>query len=281
MREQGIDFMDKALLLIAFAVTCFAGCSAAPIANDQQLSPALNIARAAGFDDGLRDVEIPEDAHSDLRSSAAYGAAFAISGYYTPSPGLTRSGTAGLNLAGWLLEPDKPSGKSLVVAWQPTEGRVAEVARAEFVDAFTEAAQEAARAFGMETWVKKHADATGAYLFVTSGNDEYCQGVEYCLLFGFRLDDPRYETSAPEVAAIIGDAFFYSPYDKSVFTFNKQFMGFSELAFLQEISRHLPTWCYFYAPPKKLKMNGEDALEAPVVVSDGEALFFVKQEARP
>lgn len=270
--------MNKAYLAVILVAVCLAGCTAASITYDQQDSEAMNIANAAGLQDGLKDVEIPKDTVTSLRDSAAYGAAFAASGYNTPSPGLTRGGTAALNFASWLLEPEKPSSKSHIIAWQPSGDGDANSARTELVEALSEASQKAASAFGMNTWVKMHSNDTAAYLFISSGNDEYCAGNEYCLLFGFILDEPRSVKNSPEVSGVMGESWLYSPYDRSRFTFNKQYMGFSELEFLQKVSKHLPSWSYLYAPPQKLKLSDTEHLQAPVFVNTGRALFFVKPE---
>ncbi len=154
---------------------------------------------------------------------------------------MTRRGTAALNLAGWLLEPEKPATKSHIIAWQPTSVGNQGVARDKFVKVIAEASQKAANALGMNTWVKLHSNDTAAYIFVSSGNDEYRAGKEYCLLFGFIPDEPRSVKNSPEISGVIGENWFYSPYDRSRFTFNKQYMGFNELAFLQELSKHLPS----------------------------------------
>lgn len=255
---------------------CLTGCATAPVTYNHQESKALNIARAAGLSDGLKDVELPQGTVTSLKDSVAYGVAFAASGYNAPSPGLTRGGTAALNMAGWLLEPEKPAAKSHIIAWQPASEGNQGVAREKLVKVIAEASQKAARAFGIDTWIKLHSNDTAAYIFVSSGNDEYCAGNEYCLLFGFILDEPRSVKNSPEISGMIGENWFYSPYDRSRFTFNKQYMGFSELAFLQELSKHLPSWSHLYAPPQKLKLSPDENLQAPMIANNGKALFFVK-----
>lgn len=102
-------------------------------------------------------------------------------GYNNPSPGLTRGGSAALTLAGWLLEPEKPSAKPHIIVWQLTTNQDKESARDTLVKAFSVTSQKAATAFGMETWVKEHIQGQAAMKSTVQGKNTACCSASYSM----------------------------------------------------------------------------------------------------
>lgn len=256
-------------------VSLLAGCSTSPTKYDQDSSLALTVVTAAGINDRLKDVEVPKDTTWDIRDTAGFNIPAAISVYNTPTPGLSGGQSAGLSLASWLLAPESEASKNHIIAWQPGKGGPSDGALS-FAKSIGEAAQMAAKEKGIDTWINYHNQDKAAYLFLSDTSSDKCTNKEYCMIFGFVLTDPEKQSPAPEFVDIDNSAFFYDPRERNSYTFNKAYMGFNEVEFLQLVSKHLPKWVYLYIAPGKLKLDNETNLDAPLIINNGELKYFIK-----
>lgn len=259
--------------------------STPPAPFNPQESKALNIARAAGIDAKLKDVEVPKDTVNNITDSAGFGFAMAASGYKAPIPGFSPNQMAGMNFTAWLLAPEADSARNSMFAWVPeTEANGKPVDH--LADLLLEAASKGAKDMGYtpkQTIAKGGTDKSGVGVYLMDGDGSTCQnkGEFSTCWIGFALRDPDKESDAPSFVGTSGDNWFFDPSANvySRFVFLKDNQGLNELELLVATSKYLPEWVYFYAAPNKIKFNSEESLKIPVIINQGKVLYFVRPEA--
>lgn len=259
--------------------------SAPPTSFNPQNSKALNIARAAGIDARLKDVEVPRDTVNNITNSAGFGFAMALSGYNTPISGFSPNQMAAMNFTSWLLAPEANSARNSMFAWVPaTEVNGNPIDH--LADLLLEAASKAVKDLGYtpkQTIARGGTDKSGVGVYLMDGDGSKCQdkGNFSTCWIGFALRDPDKKSDAPSFVGTSGDNWFFDPSANvySRFVFFKDNQGLNELELLVTTSKYLPEWVYFYAAPNKIKFNSEESLKIPVTINQGKVLYFVRPNA--
>lgn len=276
----------RRLFIFGALLGLLSGCMTAPVKYDTQASYAMNVARAANIDSDIKDSEVPQESMTSFSDSAAYGFAYAASGYNSPVTGFTPTSAAAMNLASWLLTPESKSARNHLIAWMPEEqtgddpvNRLAEI--------LLEASNKAATELGYATEdivVEKDGikpKVIGVSLLKNDG--EVCttkEGPTVCWM-GFGVEKPRHIDHAPELVEFGGKSYFFDPSKafRSYFMFPKENRGLDELELLLKTSQYTPEWVYFYAAPDKLRVGKEQPIKIPLVIHQGKAHYFVKPVA--
>lgn len=273
----------KNISAILMGLGLLSGCMTAPVKYDTQASYALNVARAANIDSDLKDTDMPQEIMADFSDSAAYGFAYAASGYNAPVKGFSPNSAAAMNFASWLLTPYSESARNYLIAWMPEEqaegdptNHLAEILLA----ASTKAAAELG--YSAEDFVIEargpNPKLVGATLLKNDG--ELCTSKEkpdVCWI-SFGVEKPRHITHTPEVVEFEGNSYFFDPSKafRSYFMFPKDNHGLDELEFLLKTSQYTPEWVYFYAAPEKVRVGKDQPIKIPLVIHQGKTHYFVK-----
>jgi len=274
--------MRRALLMVV-GLGLLAGCGTVPVKYDAKASYAMNVARAANLDAELKDAEVPQETMDSLGDSAAYGFAYAASGYNAPVKGFTPTSAAAMNFASWLLTPEAKSARNHLVAWMPEElagddpvNRLAGI--------LLEASQKAAHELGYTTedivFEKNGAKPKIVGVSLLKSGGDVCatnEGPTVCWV-AFGVEKPRHIKHTPELVEFGGNSYFFDPSKsfRSYFMFPKENHGLDELEVLLKISQHSPEWLYFYAAPKKIRVGKEQPIAIPLVIHQGKAHYFVR-----
>ena len=135
------------LMGVLFALSACA--TRKPLNYNNQDSKALNIAKATNIEYGLKDVEVPEDTLSDFRQSKTFGMAYGLAGYNSPMPGLSASGSAGMNILAWALMPKSPASRNSIIAWVPESigGQTEDEELNKMADLIIDATEKAAKEY--------------------------------------------------------------------------------------------------------------------------------------
>jgi len=148
------------LIFTGFILSSLACAPKKPITYNPEKSKALNIVTAAGMSYGLKDAHVPKDTITDIRDSKAFGAAYGLTSYYSPAPGLSSSGSAGMALLSWVLLPKTPAARNSIIAWMPEliGGNSKEDALDKMADLIIEATEKAANDLEYKTsvYIPKH-----------------------------------------------------------------------------------------------------------------------------
>ena len=273
--------MRRALLL-GVGLGLLAGCSSVPVRYDAGASYAMNVARAASIDAQLTDIAVPQEAKTSFTDSAAYGFAYAASGYNAPLKGLTPSSAAAMNFASWLLTPESRSARNYLIAWMPEE-QAGDHPVNRLAEHLLEAAKLAARDLGYATEdiiiEKRGLKPKVVGVSLLKRDADICatnEGPNVCWV-AFGVEKPRNIEHAPEIVGTVGRSYFFDPSKgfHSYFIFPKENSGLNELEILLKTSQHLPDWVYFYAAPNKVRIGNEQPITIPLIIHQGKTHYFV------
>lgn len=279
------------MVLGFWGMALLAGCSSAPADKEFHSLPntsfALNVAKAAGLDAKLQDLEVPADTVHNITDSSAYGLAMTLSGYNAPVSGLSNVGGAGLGLAAWVFAPTAASSKSHVIAWMPANlASTPDEAGNKLSKILQEAEQKAATEMGYETKIWD-APETGPYrgnryVKLFKEGDAYCapKGQQICALIASFHGTPE-KVIAPDFVSQKGESWFLDPTATRYpeIGWNKDYVGIKELEMLQAVSKHLPDWIYLYFAPKKVRLEQDKFLAPPIIMNQGKIHYFIKEKA--
>jgi hypothetical protein len=297
--------MYKHLLIFLAAGAVLTGCASTgstPYQSKPHMSEALNIMRAAGFDQ-IRDVDasVYGDVGQVRRtdSSLLGGAAFAASSAASPTPLAGGAASAGaLGFAAWMLTgSENPAQVSRVLAWVPeAEANSSEAAANKILEVLENAIRKAHEEVLLNgpyaahlTHVKDHPYDRTVNLVVTGGE---CERTD--LRCGYEF---LYSTRRLKPQSVVTPDFIGSSSSRS-FTVNERgfpsFAGstinrnsifsavplFDDYSFLVSMSRHLPEWAMLYVAPGTAATRTENdelvLLPYPFILRQGEELSFIR-----
>ena len=260
-----------------------AGCGTTPVKYDAKASYAMNVAKAANIDHELKDTEAPQETVASLSDSAAYGFAYAASGYNAPVKGFTPASAATMNFASWLLTPEAKSARNHLIAWMP-EAQAGNDPVNQLANILLEASQRAAHELGYTTedivFEKNGAKPKIVGVSLLKSGGDVCatnEGPTVCWV-AFGVEKPRHVGYSPEVLSLEGGSYFFDPSKsfRSYFMFPKENHGLDELEVLLKISQYSPEWLFFYVAPKKIRVGKEQPIAIPMVIHQGKAHYFVR-----
>lgn len=260
-----------------------AGCGTTLVKYDAKASYAMNVAKAANIDHELKDTEVPQETVASLSDSAAYGFAYAASGYNAPVKGFTPASAATMNFAFWLLAPEAKSARNHLIAWMPEKLADNDPVN-RLADILLEASRKAALELGYTTediiFEKNGPKPKIVGVSLLKSGGDACstnEGPTVCWV-AFGVEKPRYIEHSPEVAPIEGGNYFFDPSKsfRSYFMFPKENHGLDELEVLLKVSQYSPEWLYFYLAPKKVRVGKEQPIAIPMVIHQGRVHYFVR-----
>lgn len=272
----------RRVLLLGVGLGLLAGCSSVPVRYDASASYAMNVARAADIDAQLTDVAVPQEAKASFTDSAAYGLAYAASGYNAPVKGFTPSSAAAMNFASWLLTPESKSAQNYLIAWMPEE-QAGDHPVDRLAEHLLEATNKAARDLGYATEdviiEKRGLKPKLVGVSLLKRGADICathEGPTACWV-AFGVEKPRNIEHSPEIAGVEGRSYFFDPSKgfHSYFMFPKENHGLNELEILLKTSQYLPSWVYFYIAPKKVRIDRERQIKIPLIIHQGKTHYFV------
>ena len=266
-------------LFVLWVVGILGACaSTRPTSFNPEESKALNIARAAGIDAKLKDVEVPKDTVNNITDSAGFGFAMAASGYKAPISGFSPNQMAAMNFTAWLFSPKADSARNSFFAWMPNNFVGDPVGQ--LSDIISNALIKAENDLGYKVHVTYLQGKSVIYAFLFKENDPYCGTPDKCFItFGIR--EPKRHKDTPTFVAEHGSSFFFDPSARSysLYSFSKKYQGFNEVEILTKLSKFCPSWMFFYAAPNKLRFDEDKPLTIPLMISQGKVMYFIKPKA--
>jgi len=283
MKQQNIFWLICSFLILT------ACAPKKPLTYDVESSKALNIAKAAKMDYGLKDVAVPKDTVADFRNTKTFGLAYGLAGYNSPTSGLSASGSAGMNLLAWALLPKSPSSRNSIIAWMPEEvgGQSKESALDKMADFIIEATEKAAQEleFSTKTFIAKNGtDKRGFAVSLTNNESKYCKvsskpnsTVSDCKI----VYKVRYPRKIENIAQYVGQgpSWYFDPVDRqytSMLFDKKAGYEYNQLELLVKISEYLPNWTYIYLAPGYVNIEKGQKVNVPLIINRGEIHYFVK-----
>jgi len=261
-----------------------------PITYNPNNSKALNIVTAAGMNYGLKNVPVPKDTVTDIRNSKTFGTAYGLASYYSPSPGLSSSGSAGLAVLSWALLPKTPAARNSIIAWMPENvgGKNKKEALDKMADLIIEATEKAANELEYITSVyipKNGTDKRGLVINLVNPDTKKCSVTppdtkSYCNII-YKVRHPhKIENTAHYVGS--STTWFFDPmesgYTAPIFI-NKYGFQFNQLEIMIAVSKHLPDWVYIYLAPNEVDITDKENLKMPLILNKGNVHLFVKPES--
>lgn len=261
------------LLVVAFA----SGCATGPAMYDDRASEALNVMRAAGMQDGMKDVTGNYTLEQDAKR---LGAAFkaGMIGYY----GLADMLTEGVLLA--LFAPSSPGVNNWLIAWQPIGDMSPDEARQRLKEITDEAIAKTAQEWDFEGTRFKKIDEYGRIHFEGGRCNEH--GFE-CIYRPQALNIFARKTKREPAPAWLGGGDSYAFVDGTAARviinqgMSRNSKGnhanaINEVEFFRRVSEHMPEWAYFYFAPNKVSWGAEIGfIQVPVMLNQGRVLLFV------
>jgi len=278
------------LLILTGCILIFFGCTPKkPITYNQENSNALNIVTAAGMSYGLKDVHAPKDTVSDIIDSKAFGTAYGLASYYSPTPGLSSSRSAGMAILSWSLLPKTPAARNSIIAWMPENfgGNSKDKAFNRMADLLIEATEKAANDLEYNTSVyipKNRTDKRGLVINLVNPDIKKCSVTppdtkSYCNIV-YKVRHPH---KIKNIANYVGSSttWFFDPmesgYTAPIFI-NKYGFQFNQLEIMIAVSKHLPDWVYIYLAPNEVNITDKEKLKMPLILNKGNVHLFVKPE---
>lgn len=273
-----------AISLILAAFAGLAGCSTTSVQSDSGSSEALNLARAANFDNDLEDKKVPADTVADFRQSAVFGTAYVASGYNTPVPGLSAGASAGMNLLSWAIAPTSPSARNNIFGWYPA----GEYKSVDFRDRFIA---------NLETTVPPILQMMGYELIITKGQNSNVKVVTFEMVneskgcpkamcrLAFLIAEPETIDAGDSYMCTDPNGCLFLNAGKTVHSYYRFFYNgkgenpLKELAILTAVSEASSEKTYFYVAPKKVQVDGETKVNVPAILHKGKLNFFVVPSA--
>ena len=289
------------LCIILTFILLFTGCALPPKKHawNPHESKALNISKHAGID-GLTDTEIPNDIKNSDAFRAPGALIYGLSGYKNPTYGFTDWGSAGMNIASIFLSPTARSKRNSFFIWDDS-AVIKEDLYKNFIAAFENAKEGYLTNNGKYKIKSGYRAQEKEVLFLTlhpswymnlSGPGCTTEKTEWGCSLGFNIKEPRMaynpRTNKLSLHTDVSNSHQYSnfkiclinekenKFNCSYFDREKINNGFNEVEFLLEFSKHLPVDYYFYAAPKKIFLSKENPAKIPVIINNGESLYFIK-----
>jgi hypothetical protein len=261
------------------------GCATVPEpAPDESL--AMQVARAGGFAQGLRDLTPEEfarirpavwrDGGSGMGDAADI--AWAASNYARPAAGFSPGAGLAIGLLSLFETAGKPSEYSHVAAWLPVEQARDETEAVERLrEALETAVMETAPAgYRLERVLMQHdppfgPPSTERRCFLRGG---VCDGPPGPCRMGIRVPKRVKRVQAPVFTGMQGEAWTFKA-GNGGFAFH--YKGVRPKAVDMRrwhlaVSERLPEWMVLYLPP------GNDLFGLPVVLHRGRVVHFVRQQ---
>ncbi|MCG7879833.1 MAG: hypothetical protein N0E42_12165 [Candidatus Thiodiazotropha endolucinida] len=273
-----LNNLKQALGTIIFTAV-LTGCattSKAPMSYNPEDSKALNIANAAGFGSQLKDAEVPADTLQTFTDSAGFGIGLAGGGYMAPIPGFSGLQMGTLNLLSAFFSPTPAAKRHSIIAWVPYEKAQDEDTAIEYLaDALIAASEKAANELNLTVEKAFTKDKTGSGAYFREFDKD--TGILFALRDPVRAHAPTFI-----LPATAEKAWFFKP-TKPVFSYFKVVENgdtYNEVDYLVKISSHLPSSVAFYVAPDKLRVDATKKLNFPVILHQGEVLYFVKAQKK-
>ncbi len=272
-------------IILTFLSLTLTGCAstqkAATYSPDK--SHALNLMNAAGIGSTLKDTKLPQDTVNTLMKSDVADLGFALSGFGAPLPGLNGLDTAGLNLLATVLAPEDAAARNSIFGWMPENSVKGKDPEQAF---FNE----------LETAFELGLKAEG-YTFVkfSDGKKKIVTYVFYNPLKGCVLEKSAksHKDLCGVTVAVWGQekgvapsfvnpgnyqSYYFSSYGHNFTRFS--FIGaakddFTQFEILKSVSKNMPDWAFMYLAPKQISLNAQSRNPVPLVLDQGEPLYFV------
>lgn len=256
-------------------------------------SYALQVVKASGMYRKLKDTPLPQDTVNSLNTTV-FKTSSIINGYTNPLPGMSGSAMLGVGLVS-LLAADEPEARNSVIAFMPTEliaggKNPDEVLYNLFKEAFAKTAQESGFAITDQSFQFAPKDGGlfskdfGFFYLANSGNQTACKNIKNSCMasmpFGPVLPvKAEWQKKKIEQLGITAESILFDPSDTIKYThfdvMDDMSADFNELAFLQKLSEHLPSWVYFYVAPNRIQVGTGEKLKVPLIINAGKLHFFV------
>jgi hypothetical protein len=277
---------------LGVTLAILAGCATDPIkpTND---SYALQVLKASGMYRKLKDTPLPKDTVNSINTTL-FNTSSILSGYSNPLPGMSGSAMVGIGLVS-LLAADEPEARNSVIAFMPADLTAGgknpnEVLYNFFKDAFAQAAQESGFAIKQQNvnFSPKNGSLLskdyGFFYLANTGNQTACTNKNNSCLASMPFG-PVVQVKAEWQKKLLGhlgitaESLLFDPSDTLKYThfdlMDDMSADFNELAFLQKVSQHLPSWVYFYVAPNRIKVGAGEKLKVPLIINAGKLNFFV------
>ena len=263
-----------------------------PLTYNKQDSKALNIAKAANIEYGLKDAEVPEDTLSDFRQTKVFGMAYGLVGYNSPMYGLPSSGSAGMNILAWALMPKSPSARNSIIAWMPESigAQTEDGAINKMADLIISATEMAAKdlKFLTKAYIAKNGmDKRGFAISLTNDKSEHCKvpekensTVSECVI-SYKVRRPHKISNTPDYIGG-GKTWFFDPVERmyTAMIFKKiKYFQYNQLELLVAVSKYLPVWVYIYLAPGEVRVTEKDHLKVPLILNRGQLHYFIKAKS--
>lgn len=293
-----------------------AGCSSGqPYDPPPHESHALSITKAAGLM-GLRDASLAKGATTPQPGASVPGAALAgAANALSAPPGFTSLSAGAMGVASALLSgpsPENASAVSHLLAWMPRSEAVDRQAARDKIDAIVQQALAEVLAettlpggvtVGRKEWDTTFTEAAPplpiripdrwphrATAFPLHGGE--CDQPKVTCRYRIAIGIPPVEGYAPSFAGGFPAWFFDQLYGLP--RIDRTFVDirngrerwearFPDIEVYRKLSARLPAWVYLYLAPGQVSYLDEGTgklalLPYPVVVNQGELLFFVRNE---
>ena len=267
------------LLLFACAGSLITACASTPHTTyNPNESKALNITRAAGIDEDLKDVELPRETYDKISKYTDFKTATIGLGYNAPFPGLSGNQMVGLGIFSLLLSPERKANRNSLFAWIPSN---VSNPRDKLADILLDAAEKAANEIGLAAKTSISKKGKSGVSVTLTGSDEckdFGKPKELCwIAFGITKASKNSNTPNFIMKEQSKDSWFFDPSKRtySRYVFNEHNKRFNQVEFLLHVSKYLPEGVYFYVAPNELQYNENKKLKVPVIISEGEILHFI------
>lgn len=276
--------MEKSHVISLLSAFVLFGCASTnePITYNHEHSRALNIAHAGGLYTGLSDKEYPKGQMPDLTQSKLFGATYALSGYASPSLGLTNWGGGVLSLVNWAVSAKKHGGRNSVLAWMPVnEAKTEEDAHQKMFEHVQQAVTQTLTSLGADYKLVSVGDTFRSYFIF---NDAWgCPRGNYfdtCVI-RIKIYEPYTSKAVPQfLPSVDNQSYVFSASNN--YKYNRLLIEEGNKSHMPEekifsiISKNLPKWAYVFLAPKTVQLENGEKIPFPYLLEDGEPLLFVK-----
>ncbi len=278
------------ILAISTFLVILTACATGSRPYNPEKSLALNLAEAGGIE-GLADQSVSATDYTSIQSSGATvltDIGWAGANFSTPAPGVSGGLGFGLGLLSMVRSTDLPAKHRQLVAWMP-RSMAADLNDAQRImrDVTMSAIDKALLDIGWSRsdfeLSRRESKIIAAAVFRSIGSAPKC--AEYsaplankCLLAAYIQTPVEVDTSP----AILGQ----DSQPSYLFRGDAILNGYISIVsrgqdidlqlFYMALSKHLPTWAYFYIPPKAvMKAHADGNLAYPQIYFRGKKELFI------
>lgn len=280
-QELTMNAIKRSLLIGLATTSTLLGCATQrPFAYKADSSLAMNVAVAAGMDQGLQDVIVPKESLKSEGGDLALGVASGAAGLASPVGNLSNAQAGALNLASWLISPGKPSNQPAIIGWMPQKGQSAEDAQKEMGNILADGVERIYKE--MNLTVKKGSGNIRKFYntnVMASGKTTCAdlEGKSTCSN-GFLVSMPESVTGTLGFTESDKNWLFKNEIGYHTFIIrDKPNDGLSDFEFMKRLSSNLPGWIYMYFPPKSLSQESGDKINYPIFLNKGNIHLFIKK----